>query len=192
MQLIAGKIYHIYNRGNRKENIFLKEDNYLFFLKKMRKELLPFADILAYCLMPNHFHWLLQVKSSDDSESSDDCATKLRNGVGVLLRSYTRAVQKQENFTGSLFQQKTKAVCVEGERQLLTCSNYIHQNPMKAGLVAKMEEWKYSSFSDYCNFRAGTLINKELLFDRIGIDPTTSFYNLSYTTLRNFELEKLF
>ena len=75
MNFSAGNIYHVYNRGNQKQLIFFKPENYVFFLRKMRKELLPYAEILTYCLMPNHFHWLLLVKdaySSDDSKSSDE------------------------------------------------------------------------------------------------------------------------
>lgn len=60
MHLIAGEFYHVYNRGNNKQPIFFKDENYLFFLKKMREQLLPCSDIVAYCLTPNHFHLLIQ------------------------------------------------------------------------------------------------------------------------------------
>ena len=61
--LIAENYYHIYNRGNNKENIFVNDDNYLFFLDKWKLHLHPHTDTLAYCLMPNHFHFLIKVKS---------------------------------------------------------------------------------------------------------------------------------
>ncbi|RLD54507.1 MAG: hypothetical protein DRJ05_14530, partial [Bacteroidetes bacterium] len=60
MDFKTGYIYHIYNRGNNKNKIFFSRDNYLFFLKKTRKELSDHLDFLAYCLMPNHFHFLVQ------------------------------------------------------------------------------------------------------------------------------------
>jgi len=64
--LESGSYYHIYNRGNNKESIFLDEDNYLYFLTKWKKYLHPFVDTLAYCLMPNHFHFLIKVKPEDN------------------------------------------------------------------------------------------------------------------------------
>ncbi|MBS1510889.1 MAG: transposase [Bacteroidetes bacterium] len=60
MHLIEGEIYHIYNRGNNKQLIFFNENNYLFFIKKIRVQLYDCADIICYCLMPNHFHLLIR------------------------------------------------------------------------------------------------------------------------------------
>jgi len=62
MQFATDHIYHIYNRGNNAQPIFFSRENYLFFLKKVRKHILPHADILAWCLMPNHFHFMVYVK----------------------------------------------------------------------------------------------------------------------------------
>jgi len=81
MQFETSNIYHIYNQGNNRQPIFFNRENYLFFLKKMKENLLPYADILAWCLMPNHFHWMVYVReveisrrlhSSDDFKSSDE------------------------------------------------------------------------------------------------------------------------
>src|SRR5687768_6127634 len=109
MEFIEGEVYHIYNRGNNSQKIFITEENYLFFLRKVRKELLPFCEILAYCLMPNHFHLMVQVRRSENTEKEDKRKPTLNNALAILLRSYTRALQIQEGFSGSLFQQKTKA-----------------------------------------------------------------------------------
>lgn len=86
MRFYPENLYHIYNRGNNKQVVFIERKNYLFFLRKVRKELLGFCEIPAYCLMPTHFHFLVYTKrneSSDDFESSDDYA--LNNGIAVLL-----------------------------------------------------------------------------------------------------------
>ena len=56
MKFEAEQIYHLYNRGNNSQKIFFDHENYIFFLQKIRTHLTPVADILAYCLMPNHFH----------------------------------------------------------------------------------------------------------------------------------------
>ena len=63
MYFESGGIYHIYNQGNNRQVIFYNRKNYLFFLRKIRTHILPFADILAWCLMPNHFHLMVEVKS---------------------------------------------------------------------------------------------------------------------------------
>jgi putative transposase len=62
MDFKPNAIYHIYNQGNNRQQIFFSEENYLFFIKKMRTYLLPYGDLLCYCLMPNHFHWLFYVR----------------------------------------------------------------------------------------------------------------------------------
>lgn len=63
MQFEAGDIYHIYNQGNNRQKIFFNQENYYFFLKKLGDYILPYADILAWCLMPNHFHLMVYVHS---------------------------------------------------------------------------------------------------------------------------------
>lgn len=168
MELVEGGIYHIYNRGNNKQKIFFSEQNYLFFLKKIKVELLPYCEILAYCLMPNHFHLIVYIKLKNQVDNLKKTKT-LNNGIAILLRSYTRAIQRQENYTGSLFQQKTKAKEIkDGSNNSINlvsiCAHYVHQNPKKAGLVNNLESWKYSSYLDYMGLRNGTLCNKELFY----------------------------
>jgi REP-associated tyrosine transposase len=125
MQFMDGGIYHIYNRGNNKQRIFFGHNNYLFFLKKVRNQILPYCDILAYCLMPNHFHFLVRVKSlvAEAFRQIDIKKFASRNGsvkvqterhpltsaIGILLSSYSQAINRQNGTSGSLFQQKTKA-----------------------------------------------------------------------------------
>ena len=98
-----------------------------------------------------------------------------------MLRSYTRAINKQNNFSGSLFRQHTKAECIDCLHKLTpsfvgneiiisnpqkqypqVCFNYIHQNPVKAKLVKKAEDWEYSSAIDFAGLRDGSLINRNV------------------------------
>lgn len=184
MRFIEGEIYHVYNRGNNKQPIFFNRENYLFFLAKIRKELLPYCDIISYCLMPNHFHLEVFIKPLPTlrlalSSHSTDRHQTFSNGLAVLLRSYTRAIQRQQNITGSLFQQKTKARLLNNSRanetinEALVCMNYIHQNAVKGGLVKSIEQWEFSSYRDYANLRAGTLCNKRLGFEVTGVQENT-------------------
>jgi putative transposase len=191
MQFETNNIYHIYNRGNNSQILFFNRENYLFFLQKAKTYITPYGDILAWCLMPNHFHFMVYVHrlsleiSEQVTESHQLTKTRtLNDSISIMLRSYTRAIQKQENITGSIFQHRTKAVCLtdvtgvspawfqsnygtiinisDPEKEYpQVCFNYIHQNPVKSRLVKNPEDWEFSSYPDYCGLRSGKLINRE-------------------------------
>jgi len=206
MQFIDRGIYHIYNRGNNKLPIFFNGNNGLHFLKKVQKEMVPHCDILAYCLMPNHFHFLVQVRSLlaqvfrqiDIKESISQNGRisvrserhPLSSAIGILLSSYSQGVNRQNGTTGSLFQQKTKAKFLDNVDLARTVFHYIHQNPVRAGLVEKMEDWEFSSFKEYAGLRAGTLTNQELGFELLGLNRKT-FYEQSYRAIQEKEMRDL-
>lgn len=183
MEFFKNELYHIYNRGNNKQKIFFVPDNYIYFLKKVRRYILPYCDILSYSLMPNHFH--LSIHSDERTVNKKEIGGQERNvlseGIRLLLSSYSQAINKQNKSSGSLFQQNTKATpIVKGSINYdLIVFNYIHQNAYRANLVKKMEEWEYSSFADYCGKRNGTLCNKELAIKLLGLNMKT-FYEDSY------------
>lgn len=94
--------------------------------------------------------------------------------IGILLSSYSQAINKQNKTTGSLFQQKTKAKILsesaEGKKKnyLESCFSYIHSNPLKAGLVKYLNDWPYSSYLDYIDLRNENLCNKKVFFQLTG------------------------
>ena len=120
MDFTNGQIYHVFNRGNNLQTVFFDRENYLFFLEKIREYILPHADILAWCVMPNHFHLMISVNcveieisertnvSASEVFISSETLTKpsrkrtLNDSTGIMLRSYARAIQKQQKITGSL------------------------------------------------------------------------------------------
>ena len=191
MQFETGHLYHIYNRGNNSQIIFFIRENYLFFLEKVKRHILPHADILAWCLMPTHFHLMVHVNQLNvelsEQVTSSHLLTKqrsLNDSISILLRSYTRAIQKQENKTGSLFQNRTKGTCLSQSEGISpawfqsnygaminiampekeypqVCFDYIHSNPVKDGLVKAATDWEFSSARDYTGLRNGRLINKD-------------------------------
>ncbi|WP_227687139.1 transposase [Spirosoma arboris] len=126
--------------------------------------------------MPNHFHFLLQATSDSvlTKQGQLITQTELSDGFRQLLSSYAQAINKQENRTGSLFAQNTKAKlvgCHETKIDYsLSCLNYIHQNPVQASLVQVLKDWPYSSFPDYANFRNGTLCSKDIAYQLIDAD----------------------
>lgn len=208
MQFDSGHLYHIYNQGNNRQKIFLDRENYLFFLRKIHTHVLPFADILAWCLMPNHFHLMVHVnrvervitpsatqsraRSKMEAIAEIPGATSIRarnienmslnKSIGIMLASYTRAINKQHNWSGSLFRSESKAVCLSEVNGITpawktnmgiteitvddpdidypnVCFNYILYNPVKDGLVKRPEDWEFSSYADFIGFRKGNLIN---------------------------------
>ncbi len=195
MKIISGETYHIYNQGNNQETIFYCDADYLEFLKIFRKTVYPHCMVLAYSLMPNHFHFLID--ATEDSArvklvgNIDSC--ELSNGFRLLQSSYAQYINKKYERTGSLFRQKAKAKSTaDGSGQYrLTAFHYIHQNPLKAGLVTKLEDWQFSSFADYAGLRNGTLCNKILAQQLTGFS-TTDFIKESYESINIDIEEKIF
>ncbi|MEI8084722.1 MAG: hypothetical protein WCG93_00770 [Paludibacter sp.] len=179
--------YHVYNRSNGL--LFHNRENYIFFLKKIRIHILPFADILSYCLMPNHFHLILTAKAEGvvflENERLKDLQ-QLSRGIGTVLSSYTQAVNKQQGNKGCLFAHKTKAKILNDAKDdyALNCYMYVHQNPYLAKLVDKIEDWEFSSFLDYIGRRNGTLVNKQMGIDIFQV-PKNQVYELTYIMMQD-------
>lgn len=143
----AGHYYHLYNRGNNRQDIFLERENYLFFLRRLRKYFVPGAiKVIAYCLMPNHYHLLVYLMVDDLSSIMQSFAL-----------SYTKAFNVRYNRVGSLFQGPFEAKLVDTVEYLTHLSQYIHLNPTTAGLVSKAEEWEFSSYREYIGLRHSSL-----------------------------------
>ncbi len=191
MQFTEGSIYHIYNRGNNKQRIFFKPENYSFFLHKVKKYLWPCSDILAWCLMPNHFHFLVcaNLQTRRLVKHSPIEINAFTEGIRLLLSSYTKAIQKQESITGNLFQQKTKSKCVDD--YALTAFNYIHQNPYRARLVKRLEDWEFCSIGEYCHPSPESLCNRLKAFELLDINPET-FLEDAYAVIPENLAENIF
>lgn len=204
----ANAVYHIYNRSN--ETVFYSRENYLYFLSKIQHSIFPVCNILAWVLMPNHFHIL--VKATDNScintsEKHRPDTQLLSKNIGIVLSSYSQAVNRQENRRGNLFSHKTKAKMLNEEYlnpssgfnrltnnhsdYTTTCFLYIHQNPVIAGLVSKLEDWEFSSFRDFAGLRNGKLVNKKLAFEYIDMNPE-HFLEQSNRFVEEELLRKLF
>lgn len=187
MNLLQGDIYHVFNRGNNREVIFRRRSNYHHFLDGIRKYLLKRCDLLAWCLMPNHFHFLVHANESSVPVIQDLSFNRQQfsQGIKQLLSSYAKSINKQEGRTGSLFQQKTKGLYVSdpSEDYSLTVFHYIHQNPVRAGLVDRMEDWEFSSFNEYIGKGKFCLCEKEMAASLLDFD-LARFYTDSYAVQR--------
>lgn len=195
MNIIADEIYHIYNQGNNRETVFTDDKDHVEFLRQFRKFVLPYCKVLAYCLMPNHFHFEIYAteESATIKKVGNIHSTELSNGFRLLQSNYAQYFNKRHERTGSLFRQKTKAKEMsEGSNHYgYIAFHYIHQNPLAANLVTKLEDWKYSSFCDYAGLRNGTLCDKALAKQLISFDET-NFIAESYALVDDDMSSKIF
>lgn len=179
-------IYHIYNRSN--ETVFYSRENYLFFLTKVQKLVSPVCNIIAWVLMPNHFHFLIEATEESCCNTAEKHRPEIQvlsKNIGTVLSSYTQAVNRQQGRRGNLFAHKTQAKMLNeayyppsGSNRLAgsqidyatACFLYIHQNPIMAGIAMKLEDWEFSSYRDYAGLRNGKLVRKDIAFDFIELD----------------------
>ncbi len=158
--LLYGAYYHIYNRGTNRENIFVEERNYDYFMQLYAKHITPVADTFAYCLLRNHFHVLVRVKAEEEivktlKVSTNETLKVSKKPLGSdypskkfsdFFNAYAKAINRAYGRTGSLFQHPFGRVMIKSERQLWNAIAYIHQNPQKHRFVDDFRDWQYSSY----------------------------------------------
>ncbi|TAE61395.1 MAG: transposase [Nostocales cyanobacterium] len=145
--LQIGNFYHIYNRGNNHQSIFFERENYIYFLRLIKQHIISNGiDMIAYCLMPNHYHFLVYLNNDNLSDS-----------MKSLSLAYTKAVNKRFNRSGVLFQGRFQSILVSNTEYLINLCQYIHLNPVKAGIVEQPGEWEFSSYLEYAGLRPGKL-----------------------------------
>lgn len=179
-------IYHLYNRGNNKENIFIDEKNYYYFLQQLKKHIAPVADIYAYCLLKNHFHLLLRIK--DEQELPERFKIKPHLAFSNFFNSYTKSINKMYNRTGSLFEEHLKRKRVVNQDYLIQLVAYIHLNPVKHNFTAHYQEYKFSSFQAYITDKQ-TEIDKNFIFSMIEKDSFLYWHDLKRIELEEITLE---
>lgn len=148
-----GCYYHLYNRGNNRGNIFFEARNYYYFLRQFEKYLKSSCKLHAYCLMPNHFHLFINVENKVSFEK----------GIRNFFISYSKSINKKYNRVGHLFQGRYKAVEIKSDSYYTRIITYIHQNPVVAGLVTRLEDYKFSSYRSYLHGKEGFLSKKDVL-----------------------------
>ncbi len=151
---LPGQYYHIYNRGAHRVSIFKEPDNYLFVLRKVKFYLLKLnLKVVAYCLMPNHYHFLIR----QDGEQRAGLLPQM------VFNSYTKAYNKRYLHSGTLFQDNYKVKVVQSTSHLLHLCRYIHANPVKDGFVADPADWPYSNYLEWIGQRDGTLYDPDFI-----------------------------
>jgi putative transposase len=131
-----GAVYHVTSRGDRREAIYLDDADRSAQLAVIAQAMERFdAQVLAYCLMGNHFHLVLHTRQANLSRL-------MRHVNGV----YTQAYNRRHNLVGHLFQGRFKAILVDRDAYLLALCRYVERNPVAAGMVVAAGEWPWSSY----------------------------------------------
>jgi putative transposase len=146
----GGYCYHVINRGNAQRVIFHSDSDYRAFLALIVQACrrLPLR-VLAYCLMPNHFHLALWPYADND----------LSRWMQWLLTAHVRRYHHHYASSGHVWQGRFKAFPIQSDRHLLTVLRYIERNPVRAGLVTRADEWTWSSFQERCGLSSRQLLH---------------------------------
>ena len=184
-----GNFYHLYNHANGRENLFVEEKNYTFFLQLITKHILPTSKIFAYCLMPNHFHLLTQLKTEDELivqfedqiKSRQSLSTNETNPFNMqdflvkksnkpysnLLNSYTQSFNKVYERKGSLFMQNIKKQEITDDLSFCKIVHYIHTNPVHHRFVKALDTWPHTSFKIFLSTQP-TKLERQYVLDMFG------------------------
>jgi putative transposase len=160
-RFVSGGYFHVYNRGAARQSIFLRDENYLYLLRLLKKIAAECAvTVIAYCLLPNHYHWLLR-------QDGEIAAGKVPTRV---FGSYSQAFNKALTRSGTLFEGPYQCIMVESDEYLRHLCRYIHANPVRHGLADAPDLWPYSNYLEWIERRPGTLVDRPFVRANF-IDP---------------------
>ncbi|MFP5043121.1 transposase [Parasediminibacterium sp. JCM 36343] len=185
--LLPETIYHIYNHANGNENLFLNNENYLYFLKRYAFFIQPIAHTYAYCLMPNHLHLVVKVKDEKQLQEANIYFQQMKNIApsniklleanevgsfvskvfGNLFSAYSQSFNKQQGRRGSLFMPNFKRKIIDNEAYYAKLIFYIHNNPVHHGFVSSMDARPFSSYKTFLS-DSPTKISKQEVMDWFG------------------------
>lgn len=178
-------IYHVYNRTNNKELLFKTDENRLYFLRQYAKYLDPFLDTFCWTLLPNHFHFLVRVKNSEEIkkylktipleklkqvekkyiENDNDINTELLIELEWkrFFNSYSMAFNKQHNRKGNLFNRPFKRVLIHKESHFTQAIIYVHANAFKHRVCKNFKDYTWSSWKSIISSNSTKLMRQEVL-----------------------------
>jgi len=161
--------YHIYNRGNNREDLFVEERNYTYFLNLYARYIEPVAETFAYCLLRNHFHLLVRIKSEGEIVEirKDSKAFGVSRQFSNLFNAYAKSINNTYGRTGSLFQHPFGRVPITCSSHFTQVVVYIHHNPQKHGFTTDFRDWKHSSYNSLLSTGA-TRLKRDTVIDWFG------------------------
>lgn len=154
VQFAPGQYYHIYNRGVGRQSIFWEDKNYLYLLQLLKQVTAKCCvTVIAYCLLPNHYHWLLR-------QNGDTPAGQVPRRV---FGSYSQAFNRAYDRSGTLFEGPYDGIHVETDEYLRHLCRYIHANPVRHAIATDVELWPYSNYLEWIGKRGGTLVDRTFI-----------------------------
>lgn len=187
---LPDQYYHFYNRGNNRQAVFFERENYIYFLKGIKRYLSGKVEIIAYCLMPTHYHVLMRVIGQQTSvvfKTSEVSSAHVSLAMQKFLISYTKAINKRFDRVGALFQGQFQAKPITNYKHLLILCAYIHANPVKDGLAASPEMWDFSNYLEWMGLREGTLVNREFITEHFGSSEEYKVFLTEYIKNRHLD-----
>lgn len=198
-QLEHNCFYHLYNRSISDSKLFKGHSDYLALLKKFKEYCTPYFHVYAYCLIPNHFHFIIKVKSQKlikeiVQQETFDTAQKylnkeitindyLSNQLKRLFSSYALSFNNKHNRKGPLFQNKVKRIFIENDDRLRYLIGYVHHNPIHHHLAENYISWKYSSYKALVSTKSSNLAKERVHLLYQSLNGFQEFHN-------RFKLEK--
>ncbi|MEQ9300309.1 MAG: hypothetical protein RIF33_17180 [Cyclobacteriaceae bacterium] len=164
--------YHIYNRGINGEVLFKDEGNYNFFLQKYDHYISPIADTYVYCLMGNHFHFLIRTKAEDKivsfytksgKENNKSVSSIMSYQFAHFFNGFTQAINKQSSRTGKLLELPFRRIVVDDDSYFSRLVYYIHANPQLHGVVSSFRYYAHSSYQSHLSTQPTKLMRDEVL-----------------------------
>ncbi|MCC7465159.1 MAG: hypothetical protein IT261_02760 [Saprospiraceae bacterium] len=173
--LLPGKVYHLFNHAVGTENLFRETNNFDFFLGKYEKYIYPVCRTFSYALMPNHFHFLIQVRQLPDisslmplrfdPSSETDCAKFVMQQFSNFFNAYAKAYNKTYKRRGALFNDYLRRVPVENHTQFVNTILYHHFNPVKHDFCSNPEDYIFTSYQAFFH-NLPTIIERPTVISR--------------------------
>ena len=185
----SNTFYHVYNRGNNKQNIFFENENYYYFLRLWKKHITPIAETYAYCLLTNHFHFLVKIKNIEEESTGNSRMNKVEQHFANFFNAYTKSINKKYERTGKLFHHRFRRKSVEDERYLQQLIYYIHSNPQGHGIVEDFRDYGQSSYHSFLSTGKTESKREEVLKQFGSKELFIEYHNSLHIELK--QLEKL-
>lgn len=197
--LVVDTFYHVYNRGNNGADIFFEDKNYAYFLEKYRLYVSPIADTFAYCLMKNHYHLLIRIKSKEEFIRAsniegtsvslfDDLSKTISNQWAKLFNAYTQGMNKVYGRTGSLLEKPFRRKEVKSDAYFSRLIHYIHFNPQHHGFINDFRDYPHSSYHSHLSNK-GTQLRRTEVIEWFG--NTATYVRFHQNEPSNREIEEL-
>jgi len=156
--VVPGVPHHVTQRGNRRERVFFNDDDYRVYLSLVgRAARAAGVEIWAFCLMPNHVHFILTPTTTDG----------LRRTFGAAHKQYAGRINARHGWSGHLWQDRFFSTPMD-ERHVSAALRYVAMNPVEAGLVARPQDWRWSSVHTHLLAREGGFVAVEPVLSRTG------------------------